>query len=46
VTADVAGLKAGLDGELREFLEEFIAACPTFIATYFNTNRNPAEVAP
>jgi tRNA nucleotidyltransferase (CCA-adding enzyme) len=35
VTADVAGLKAGLDGELREFLEEFIAACPTFIATYF-----------
>jgi tRNA nucleotidyltransferase (CCA-adding enzyme) len=35
VTADVAGLKAGLDGELREFLEEFIAACPSFIATYF-----------
>ncbi len=35
VTADVVGLKAGLDGELREYLEEFIAACPAFIATYF-----------
>ena len=35
VTADVVGLKAGLEGELREYLEEFIAACPAFIATYF-----------
>jgi hypothetical protein len=34
VTADVVGLKAGLDGELKEFLEEFIVACPSFIATF------------
>ena len=34
VTTDVEGLRTSLDGELREYLEEFIAACPAFIATY------------